>query len=378
MVARYLRICALTALAVLGCAANDDAAPDAGAAGSGGNAGGNAGGSGATSGGNTGFPSGGSSGSSSGGSAGSAGGGAGDAGTDAPDDSALPTGTWLSGAACEGVLDGSFGTWRGRAVEIAGVWADDSDNQRNVWVLQMDYANWSGPIDVANGGIFPNEGESWAKAAAGAYDERWKESLTNIKKARQGKGTTYIRFAHEFNGDWYWPVLSGDAESFKQAWVRFYNLKQSIFPEGKLAWSPNDGTTINLDVRTAYPGSQYVDVIAVDSYNWDPPATDAQEFSSKINKLDSFGAPLGLEAWRKFAESKGVPMAISEWSGVASRGDFPEYMTELHKWIAAHAGSGPGQIAYEILFNCPWSNNDFELHPSTAQPNAADRYRQEW
>jgi hypothetical protein len=298
-------------------------------------------------------------------------------------DGGFPASTWLSGAACQGILDDSFGKWRGRTTEIAGTWCDDTaDNQANCPSIGPgeEYGSWKLPLDVAVGGLDLSGGstENWKDAANGAYEDRWRKTLNKLKSSRSGKGTTYIRFAHEFNGDWYWPVTESRTADFKNAWIRFYNLKQEIFPEGKLAWSPNDDTTINLDVRNAYPGSEYVDVIAVDSYNQDPAAGTAAEFAQKINAVNSNGSPKGLEAWRKFAESKGRPMAISEWSGVADRGDFPDYMTELHKWLVTHGGSGPGQVEYEILFNCPWSNNTFALYPTSAQPNAAARYAQEW
>jgi hypothetical protein len=292
---------------------------------------------------------------------------------------AVPAGSWLSGASGNGAVDGTFGRWRGRPIDIGGTWADTSaEEQREVWSVRPGVGEWAdfdGPLDIANGGIFPKEGESWGEAATGAYDERWRTSVSNIKAARAGKGLTFIRFAHEFNGDWYWPVTDATADDFKKAWIRFFTITREIFPEAKLSFCPNDGTTVDLDVRNAFPGAEYVDVVCVDSYNWDPAADSTDEFNAKIAMESSIGAPIGLEKWRLFAESKGLPMAIGEWSGSAKQGDHPGYMTEFHKWLAAHAGSGPGQVIYEILFN-QWT--DFQLWPNTAQPKAAARYNELW
>jgi hypothetical protein len=314
-----------------------------------------------------------------GGGGGNGGGGSADGGSDAGGSGGgQPPGHWLSGAGGDHIADGTFGTWRGAPVDIAGTWSDDSaENQAEVWSIRsgFEYGKWTRPIDIAVGGIFGDE--TWAKAASGDLDGRFRASLTTIRDARQGRGTTYIRFAHEFNGDWYWPVTPSNVADFKKAWVRFAALKEEIFPEAKLVWCPNDGTTgtLKLDVRDAYPGSDFVDVIAVDSYNWDPAANSQAEFDRKIQMTDGFGAPVGIEQWRKFAELKGRPFAIAEWSGNAPQGDNPEYMSAFHTWLVAHGGSGPGQVLYEILFNT-W--DDFRLYPNSHQPDAAARYKQEW
>jgi len=245
---------------------------------------------------------------------------------------------------------------------------------------------WQGALDLAIGAIFKGEGESWSAAANGAYDGRWRRVLDRIKSYRAGKGTTYIRFAHEFNGNWWphlWMVTEAEVVDFKKAWRRFFALKQEIFPQARLVWCPNDGTSSGIkDIRTAYPGSDSVDVLAIDTYNWWPFVTNASEFAAKWSATDGSGAPRGPEAWRLFAQAQGVPLAIGEWAsqGVddgsgAGGGDSPAYMQGMHDWLRANGGAGPGQIEYEVLFNL-WSK--FELWPDTVQPQAAARYRELW
>lgn len=317
----------------------------------------------------------------------------GETGTDDTDaatgnDASGPTGVWLSGASGNGFADGTFGKWRGRANEIAGTWCDNSiDDQVNLWStapgLELD--GWGAPIDIAVGAIYKAEGETWQQAAAGAYDARWSQSLNTLKSRRSGKGTSYIRFAHEFNGDWWphrWMVTGAEAADFVTAWRRFRALQQEIFPESRLVWCPNDGTSgaNNLDVREAWPGDDQVDVVGVDSYNWWPFVTNADEFEAKIVMTDSNGGPHGLETWRQFAEQKGLPLAISEWASNAidsggGGGDAPGYMEAFHAWLTAHGGTGPGQILYEVIFN-QWET--FELWPNTKQPEAAAKYRDLW
>jgi hypothetical protein len=316
----------------------------------------------------------------------------------------VSSGSWLSGSSGDYVMDGTFAKWRGRTVEIAGTWSDNTaENQQGAWSVQESgtFGSWQGPIDLAVGGIFPDEGESWSKAAGGSYDSRWTTTLNNIKKARQGKGLTFIRFAHEFNGDWFWPVY-GDSTStsdFKKAWIRFAKLQRSVFPDAKLVWCVNDGTSgsLDLDVRDAFPGADYVDVIGVDSYNNWPAAGTQNQFEEKINMTDGKGAPVGIEKWRQFAKDQGLPLAIPEWSGCAIENtssntevavDYPVYMEQFYAWLKDNAGTGPGQVWYEIIFNIAAGFGDdyapessggkYQLYPVSNMPNSAKRYAELW
>ncbi len=97
-----------------------------------------------------------------------------------------PSGTagpWLSGASGEGVTTGAFDSWRGTPVAIAASWSDASpDNQVNFYQLDPTtggYRSWQKNFDIAVGAIFT--GETWGATAAGAYDSRWRQSLTNLK-----------------------------------------------------------------------------------------------------------------------------------------------------------------------------------------------------
>ena len=125
---------------------------------------------------------------------------------------------------------------------------------------------------------------------------------------QQQRGTLYIRFAHEMNGDWFpWAVRPADIGNFKAAWVRFFNLKRSIFPGAELVFGTNtntSGSNMDYDWRTISPGDQYVDVYSVDWYS----DRCASNFT-----VDGYGAPTGLLQHQQFAEQHGKPIGISEW-----------------------------------------------------------------
>ena len=303
------------------------------------------------------------------------------AGSAAARQDTVPAGTWLSGAAGTGAASGAFGTWRGRDLEIAGQWSDTNEAMVHLWGLGAgsEWANWNGPVDVAIGAI--SAGESWAQAAAGAYDARWRQSLANLKKLRGDRGTVYIRFAHEMNSDWYpWSVDASEAQAFRSAWQRFRGLQEEIFPEAQLVFCVNrESVNTGIDWRKTFPGAEYVDVMSVDYYNQWPHVRTAQEWTASLDDVDQYGAPKGLGKHREFAESVGLPLAISEWSGNADHGDSAAFMEGMYGFFSDHAGGGAGQMKYEILFNVDGYDRRFYVFgDGVRMPQTAAAYQRLW
>jgi Glycosyl hydrolase family 26 len=294
-----------------------------------------------------------------------------------------PVAEWASGAAGEGVLDGEFDEWRGAPVEITGTWADaEPELQIDLPTLRGDgaeFEDWDSSLDIGIGAI--GEGETWAEAAAGAYDDRWRLSLTNLAQAWEGRsGTLYIRFAHEMNGDWYpWRVTAENYTDFIPAWQRFRALQQEIFPESQLVFCLSRESVNNeIDWRETFPGAEYVDVVGVDYYNQFPYVETMAEFREAATEVDDFGGPKGIQGYLDFAREQGLPLAVPEWSGNAGEGDSPAFIYGMYELFAREGGSGPGQIVYEILFNIEGYDDNFEVWPDTAMPNSAEQYRHLW
>jgi hypothetical protein len=287
----------------------------------------------------------------------------------------------MSGASGSGVADGTFGTWRGTPVSIAGTWNDTATAQVLMCTIRpgFEYGAWDRDLDLAVGAIYRDHGETWPAAAKGAYDARWRTSLTAIRTAWGTRnGTLHLRFAHEFNGDWVpWPVRGTQVDDFIAAWKRYRALQREILPAARLVFCPNDGSSpsLGLDWRDAFPGAAYVDETAVDSYNQRDFSATADEFAAKIETQDDRGAPVGIEQHRRWAEGVGLPMAVSEWSTSADEGDAPVFVEQFHAWLAAHRGTGPGQVPYEVLFNVGgYASGRFQFFPTTRQPKAAAAY----
>lgn len=299
---------------------------------------------------------------------------------------------WLSGASGTEAGNGTFATWRGTPVAIGGTWMDTNATAQTEgpsWSFDPGgpWANHTEAMDIAPGSIWLAAGESWASAAAGAYDARWTTFWTNLKNtwAPRDPSKLYVRFAHEYNlTENPWRVDPAQVNNFITAWRRWHAIKQTVLPQANLTWCPNAGNGYQAiyDIRSSYPGDAYVDVIGVDWYNNWPWVNSASAFTTKINQTQSFGAPQGIEKWREYALSRGKPMAICEWSsaanpaGAGGGGDAPVFMEQLHAWLTANGGNGPGQVVYEVLFNVPGYSDSFQLYPSTDQPLAAARYRE--
>ena len=293
----------------------------------------------------------------------------------------LGAGSWLSGASGDGSVTGTFGAWRGRDVDIVGTWADNNEAQTALWMLHPgeSLGSWDKSLDIAIGAI--GDGESWEQAASGAYDGRWRESLTKMHDLWGSRpGTLYIRFAHEMNGNWYpWKVTADDADAFVTSWKRFRELQQEIFPASKLVFCVNrESVGTGVDWRETFPGSQYVDVMGVDYYNQYPYVGSAEDWEKSLTATTEGGAPKGLQAHLDFARSVGLPLVVPEWSGNSHNGDSTAFMQGMHDFFAANAGSGPGQLMYEIVFNIDKDEKAWLLYPGTEMPQSADAYKQLW
>lgn len=293
----------------------------------------------------------------------------------------VTTGAWLSGASVnqvEGFTSTSspFGSWRGTPLACASTWADD---KTNISIMrscpQFDpggtYYNWDTNIDIALG-PFQN-GQDWSMAAAGngTVMDNWTTALNNLKAKwnRIPRGTCYIRFAHEMNGDWYpWAVYPGQQANFISGWRRFRQMQLSIFPEAKLVLCTNGNTyPHNYDWRTFWPGDDYVDVYATDFYVW--------HYGN--SPYDSYGGPAHLSTHREFAQAHGKAIAIPEWGTASDRGgDRPEYIRYIHDFGVQYGGTGAGNLLYENYFNVDKPGDALcQLYPTTTNPSSAPVYR---
>jgi hypothetical protein len=302
------------------------------------------------------------------------------------------TGAWLSGASGEDVAGGAQGNWRGSPIQIAGTWITAEDLGGTIGA-NREYGNWKGSVDL--GLPLISGGQTYASCASGACDAGWEKQIQALKAAWTRiprDGTLFVRLSWEMNGSWYAHKVTGATSgAFTSSWKRFDAIRDRVFPEMKLVFgtSSESSGANNLDWRQAVPGysegagevKKYVDVIATDFYNeWWSQTRSAADWNKNLVAVDGKGAPRGLESYRQFAQSVGLPFAISEWSNVASGtssgGDQPSFVQGMYDFVKSNAGTGAGKVIYEIQFNVKMqAGGKFVMGPSTPLPSSSAKYK---
>jgi hypothetical protein len=120
------------------------------------------------------------------------------------------------------------------------------------------------------------------------YIDRWASA------AKSYGGEVWIRFAHEFNGNWYPWATAANGQSTKNYIAAYRRVHNRFTRAGafnvRWIWCLNAETVPNTkwnDPIRAYPGDSYVDMISIDGYN--------------------FGSSLPYSKWLSFAEIFAIP-----------------------------------------------------------------------
>ena len=143
-----------------------------------------------------------------------------------------------------------------------------------------------------------------------------------------------IRLAHEMNGNWYpWAegVNGNDPGDYVAAWRHVHDVFTSV---GALQvgwmWSPNIPYPGSVPLIGLYPGDAYVDVVALDGYNWGA----SRSWSTWTNPNALFGP--GLEQMRTLAPGK--PIVIAETASAEAGGNKAVWITALISYLDSQAG----------------------------------------
>ena len=214
--------------------------------------------------------------------------------------------------------------------------------------------------------------DSFYKAIiGGTYDADYKAIVDAF--AANGYKTIEMRLGYEFDGNWMpWSPYNSSSPTadadFVAAWRHLANL---VHEEGQVdgitvatVWDPDVTNWTPNDVRSLYPGNQYVDVIGVDVYNpqypidltnWASGSTSTQEASqaawasSAVNREYywtfenatewqpnpdlSYGSGWSMYDAVQFAINHGKPLSVSETGASGNDAAFP-------KWLAYVLAAG--------------------------------------
>lgn len=181
---------------------------------------------------------------------------------------------------------------------------------------------------------------SVAAIAAGAQDEYIRSWA--VGAADYGL-PVYLRPFPEMNGNW--TSWNGDPENLVSAWRRMVGIFNAEGAHNvSWVWSPNvlDEPRVESNrMELYYPGSDYVDVLALDGYNW--------------------GQVRGYIGWQSFAE-----IVELGYSRITALGSQPLWMAET---ASAELGGDKGQwvvdmfadsVRFPRLDAIVWFNEDKE------------------
>ena len=167
------------------------------------------------------------------------------------------------------------------------------------------------------------------------YIKRFAKQLKEIKK------TVLLRFAHEMNGNWYpW----AGTKIGKDKYIKVYKYVKDIFDKEKaynVKWifsiNWEDIPKENNHFTIYYPGSEYVDYIGIDGYNWGA----TQSWSRWLSFKDLF-----YSVYEEISSKYKKPVIISEFSCASKGGD-------KVKWIKEAMGNikNMPNIKAFVLFN---------------------------
>lgn len=300
---------------------------------------------------------------------------------------------FVTGASCRGAADGVFGTWRSVPVGVASTWGRDG----SLLMLEPggEYGAWEGDLDYA-AQYYLGSSFTWRSLADGEYDDRLRRDLNRLAEAWGARqGAFYYRFQHEFNGHWYpWSVTQDAAADHIAGWRHFAGLFRERFGDDdrfRLSWSPAIGTRQRnvQDIRALFPGTDVVDLIGVDFYDFFPAEIEA-EWDAVFYATDDGGGPVGIGAWQAYAEEVGLPLALPEWG--QQYGDNPLFIEKVHEFLEAHRFTGEGRVAGHVVYDCYFNqivadgsvetSGDFLLSDNGVdyerRPEASARYRELW
>lgn len=164
------------------------------------------------------------------------------------------------------------------------------------------------------------------RIAAGDHDTYLREWARGLRD--WGRPVT-LRFAHEMNGDWYpWAegVNGNGPGDYVAAWRHVHDVMTAAGATNvEWMWSPNVPYQGAVPLPGLFPGAGYVDVVALDGYNWGT----SQSWSAWTPAWDLFGA--GLAQLRALAP--GTPIVIAETGSAGVGGDKPAWIAGLVSYL---------------------------------------------
>lgn len=215
-------------------------------------------------------------------------------------------------------------------------------------ILTWEPWSWGGGVE--------QPAYSLDRIAAGDFDgylRQWGTALS------QWGHPVYLRFGHEMNGDWYpWSedVNGNGAGDYVAAYRHVHNVVTATGATNiRWMWNPNVPYWGSTPLEGLFPGPGYVDVTALDGYNWG----SSQPWSSWQEPHLLFGE--GLAELRRFAPGK--PIMIAETASSELGGSKAAWNTALFDYLSSQADI-VALVWFHLAKEADWRINSSESSAS--------------
>lgn len=226
-----------------------------------------------------------------------------------------------------------------------------------------------------------NGSVSLQNGASGTYNGYFRQLATSL--IGEGLGNSWLRLGYEFDNSGLkgpsspWGTGNSITQEgyFAQFWRQIVTTMRAVTGANfKFVWNPdgyaflgqNDQQYLKsggFSPAAAWPGSQYVDFVGADVYDWQPTMetgyTQAENWANFIEPQ--------LQGAEQFASSEGVPLAFPEW-GVMSKGpvfpgmgDDPSYVNGMYCFMVNRANN----VAWESYSNTSYQDWNTQITGSS-------------
>lgn len=194
------------------------------------------------------------------------------------------------------------------------------------------------PWVLSNTAVLSNPGQqsrfSLASIVAGdhdAYIRSWAEGL------RELSDIVYLRPMHEMNGNWYpWAggIEGNRAIDYIAVWRHMYEIfEQSGADNVRWVWSPYAEDVPSSNVfEEYYPGDEYVDILALDAYNWGtgtgPRSAQSTQSTQSTDRWQDVDDLLS-DPYRRLTRLGPQPVWLAEVSSAERGGDKADWLQKL-------------------------------------------------